>query len=231
MRAGDFSDTAYLSAINKNLGAAGADISSQFPGGKIPASRIDPGMQALLKLVPQPNVDPATNGGYNWNQVLTLDQNMYQFSTKVDYNINDNTKLFVRYNRQKEVQPFPIQLWWRNGGAVPLPTPIEGRNQSDSISTNFTKVLNPTLTNEFVFGYTFVDFPNSYQDYDKMTKSAVDYPYKGVFKQDNKIPGFLSYSAPVSGCGLPAASIRYYSRPSTWSRSTIPWRKSSARTP
>ena len=31
--------------------------------------------------------------------------------TRVDYNISDNTKLFVRYNLQRELQRFPVQLW------------------------------------------------------------------------------------------------------------------------
>lgn len=203
MRRGDFSDTAYLNAIGRRFGAAGADISGTFPGGRIPASRLDPGMQALMKLIPLPNIDPAGAGqSYNWNQVLTLDQNMYQAAGKVDVNISDYTKLFVRYNRQKELQPFPIQLWWRNAGAIPLPTPIEGKNQSDSIAVNFTKVFSPTVTNEFIFGYTFVDFPNSYQDYNKMKKSTVGYPYQGIFKQDDKIPGFLSWAAPTPGMWL-----------------------------
>jgi hypothetical protein len=201
MRAGDFSNTAYLGAIGSRFGAAGADIATKYPNRRVP---VEPGMASLLNLVPQPNLDPAGAGeGYNWAQVLTLDQNMNQFATKVDYNISDYTKLFVRYNRQRELQPFPVQLWWRNAGAVPLPTPVEGRNESDSLSANFTKVLNPTMTNEFIFGYTFVDFPNSYQDYSKMTKATVGYPYQGLFKQDDKIPGFLSWSVPTAGMWLP----------------------------
>jgi len=37
----------------------------------------------------------------------------------VDYNISDSTKLFVRYNLQRETQQFPVGLWWRNGSQVP----------------------------------------------------------------------------------------------------------------
>ncbi|MBC7927439.1 MAG: carboxypeptidase regulatory-like domain-containing protein, partial [Bryobacteraceae bacterium] len=48
-----------------------------------------------------------------------------------------------------------------------------------------------------------VDFPNSYADYDKMTKATVGYPYNSIFKQDDKIPGFLSWSAPTAGMWLP----------------------------
>ena len=41
--------------------------------------------------------------------------------SRVDYSISDNTKLFVRYNMQRETQKFPIGLWWRNGNQVPYP--------------------------------------------------------------------------------------------------------------
>jgi hypothetical protein len=205
MRNGDFTDTAYINALRRAApNAIAADnLGPEFPGNRIPASQIDPGMRSLLNLVPEPNTDPAGIGeGFNWVRVLTLDQNMWQSLSRVDYSISDYTKLFVRYNRQNELQPFPIQLWWRNAGAVPLPTPIEGRNQADSVSTSLTKVFSPTLTNEFVFGYTFVDFPNSYQDYNKMRRDTNNFPYRGIFKQDDKIPGFLSWAGPIAGMWL-----------------------------
>lgn len=202
MKAGDFSDTAYLAALGRATQSAGQPITSHFPNNRIPASQIDPGMAALLKLVPAPNSDPNQTQGYNWVNALILDQNMHQFITRVDYSISDYTKLFVRYNVQRELQQFPVQLWWRNAGAVPLPTPINGDNASDSVSFNFTKVVNPTMTNETVFGYTFVDFPNSYQDYNKMKKTTVGYPYQGIFRQDDKIPGFLTWAGPISGMWL-----------------------------
>jgi len=200
MRNGDFSDLNYMSSLSRATAVAGADISGMYPNRIIPASERDPGMAAWFKLIPQPNANPAAEGqGYNWIDILTVDQNMWQSANRVDYSFDDNTKLFVRYNAQREVQPFPIQLWWRNAGAVPLPTPINGKNRSDSISANFTKVFSPTVTNEFVFGYTLVDFPNEYEDISKVEKSAIGYPYRGIFKQDSKIPGFLSWAGPTAG--------------------------------
>jgi len=201
MRQGDFSDTDYLAKLRNAAGIAATPLKAdRYPGGRIPASQLDQGMLNLVKLTPLPNTDPGGAGnGYNYARVLVIDQNMWQSLSRIDYNISDNTKLFVRYNRQNELQPFPIQLWWRNAGAVPLPTPIEGKNRTDSVSFNFTKVLSPSLTNETVFGYTFVDFPNSYKDYNKMTRAANNFPYKGIFKQDDKIPAFWTWSAPTAG--------------------------------
>ena len=35
---------------------------------------------------------------------------------------------------QREMQQFPVGLWWRNGDQVPYPTAIQGKNRSDSWS-------------------------------------------------------------------------------------------------
>ena len=121
---------------------------------------IDPNMQALMKLYPLPNADPNATGGYNYVQAQIFNQNNHQWLTRVDYNISDNTKLFVRYNMQRETQPFPVGLWWRKANQVPYPTPVEGKNRSDSVTATLTHVFSPTMTNEFVFAYTFIGFPN-----------------------------------------------------------------------
>ena len=68
-------------------------------------------MQALMKKYPLPNADPNSNGGYNWVDDLTFNQNGFQWMSRVDYSISDFTKVFVRYNMQREVQLFPIGLW------------------------------------------------------------------------------------------------------------------------
>jgi hypothetical protein len=162
-----------------------------FPGGIIPASLIDKNMQNLMKLYPQPNVDSNATGGFNYVQAETFNQNNHQWMSRVDYSVSDNTKIFVRYNLQREVQLFPVGLWWRNGGQVPYPTPVQGRNRSDSISASLTHVFNPTMTNEFVFGYTFIGFPNVFADPTKVDRATVGYTYKGLFKNGvAQIPSF-----------------------------------------
>ena len=104
--------------------------------------------------------NPNATGGYNYVQAENFNQNNTQWMTRVDYNISDNTKLYLRYNLQRETQLFPVGLWWRNGGQVPYPTPVQGKNRSDSVTASLTHVFSPTMTNEFVFGYTFIGFPN-----------------------------------------------------------------------
>ena len=158
-----------------------------FPGGIIPASRIDPNMQALMNLYPAPNANPNADGGYNWLGDLNFNQNSWQWMTRVDYSLNDNTKLFVRYNLQKEVQLFPIGLWSSAvTQALPYPTPIQGKNSSQSVTASLTHVFSPSMTNEFVFGYTYIAFPNVFQDPSKVDRKNIGYNYPGLYNNGVK---------------------------------------------
>ncbi|HEV2665449.1 MAG TPA: carboxypeptidase-like regulatory domain-containing protein [Blastocatellia bacterium] len=200
MRNGDFSDTAYLAKLgssqvstvpagNSTNGLAG------IVNGRIPSNLFDPTGRALLNLLPLPNVDPGSNSfGHNYIQAVELDQNMKQTLTRVDYNISEKTKFYARYNLQTELQQFPVGLWWRNAGQVPYPTPVEAPNRSDSVSASLTQIFTPTLTNEVVFGYSFIDFPNQFKDPKKVSKSALNIPFKGLFKNGlDQIPALTTW--------------------------------------
>ena len=199
MRGGDFSDAAYLAKLGSsqvNAQPAG-NADNKLVGianGRIPANLFDPTGRALLNLLPLPNVDPgAIPGGYNYVQAVELDQNMKQTLTRIDYSISENTKFYSRYNLQTELQQFPVGLWWRNAGQVPYPTSTIAPNRSDSVSASLTHVFTPTLTNEFVFGYSFIDFPNQFQDPKKVSKSALNIPFRGLFKNGlDQIPSIIT---------------------------------------
>jgi hypothetical protein len=177
MRNGDFSDA-------PSIGTGGfVNKVPNFPGGIMPAGQIDPGGQALMNSIyPMPNGDPSITGGYNYIDNILIDQNGWQGLARMDFNISDNTKLFVRYNIQRETQPFVIGFWWRNGERnLPYPSPIEGKNRSDSVTASLTHVFSPTLTNETIFALTYIDFPNEYTDRAAISRSSLNYPYQGVF--------------------------------------------------
>jgi Carboxypeptidase regulatory-like domain len=167
-----------------------------FNGGstcQMPANLIDPNMQALMKLYPAANADPNATGGYNYVQSKIFNQNNLQWTTRVDYSISDNTKLFVRYNLQRETQPFPVGLWWRQTDQVPYPTSIEGKNRSDSVTGTLTHVFSPTMTNEAVFAYTFVGFPNVFADPSKVNPQKAGFNEPLLFKNaatSSQIPSF-----------------------------------------
>jgi hypothetical protein len=201
MRNGNFSpsELAKLGNITASGGPPQTPDAGLFPGGIIPPSQIDPGGRALMNLIPLPNADANANGGYNYVKQVVFDQNSLQWLSRVDYNISDNTKLFVRYNLQAETQQFPVGLWWRNGSQVPYPTPVLGKNRSHSISASLTHVFNPTMTNEFVFGYTYIAFPNVFEDPSKIDRNKLGYPYRGMFKNGvAQMPAFTGWGGEMA---------------------------------
>src|SRR5690348_8357174 len=171
MRQGNFCNVATGEGIIYNGKPA---VVPTLPGGgcQMPASMIDPGMQALMNLYPLPNT---SGNGFNYAQAVVFNQNNQQWVVRGDYNVSDNTKVFVRYNLQRETQPFPVGLWWRQTNQVPYPTSIEGKNRSDSVTGTITHVFSPTMTNETVFAYTFVGFPNVFQDPSKVNPANVGF--------------------------------------------------------
>ncbi len=196
MMNGNFSPEAVsklgnLTAAGSPPGRLNEAALAQFPGGQIPASMIDKNMQNLMKLYPASNADPNSNGGFNYVKAITFNQNNVQWMSRVDYSISDNTKLYLRYNYQRETQQFPVGLWWRQASQVPYPTPVLGKNKSDSLTASLTHVFSPSMTNEFVFGYTFIGFPNVFEDPSKVDRAKVGYNYKGLYKNGvAQIPAF-----------------------------------------
>jgi len=198
LEGGNFSPASILAAEGPIVGSTGsppgqlnAAALAVFPGGQIPSSAIDPNMIAMMKLYPAANANPATDGGYNYVKSEIFNQNNKQWMTRVDYSISDNTKLFVRYNLQRELQQFPVGLWWTQTNQVPYPTPILGENKSDSVSASLTHVFSPTMTNEFVFGYTFIGFPNVFSNPADVNRANVGYGYTGYYKNGvAQIPSF-----------------------------------------
>jgi hypothetical protein len=209
---GDFSPASVdqegtQTAAGKAPGQLNAAAISKFGGTTIPAcggtpngACIDPNMLALAKLFPTANADPNATGGYNYTQAEVFNQNNRQWTIRGDYSISDNTKVFVRYNYQREVQQFPVGLWWRNGDQVPYPTAIEGRNSSDSVTGTITHVFSPSMTNETVMAYTFVGFPNVFANPSAVDRTKVGYGYAGLFNNKvSQIPSFGNFGPSEAG--------------------------------
>jgi hypothetical protein len=193
MRNGNFSpaEVAKLGNITSSGGPPQQINQAQFPGGIIPTNQFDPGGKVLMGLLPMPNADANSNGGFNYVKQEVFDQDSLQSMSRVDYTINDNTRLYVRYNLQAETQKFPIGLWWRNANNVPYPTTVLGKNRSYSTTASLASSFGPTMTNEFVFGYTKIEFPNVFEDPSKVDRTKLGYPYKGLWKNGiAQIPSF-----------------------------------------
>ncbi len=214
MRRGDFSDADYLASL------AGYDVNTvpgnddegnnnwegnpltpdMLQGGKINPDYIDPGGQVMMNLLPLPNKDPKEAGGYNYTSHIVNPEHRRQFLTRVDYNISDATKLYTRFNYENQQSPYPYTLWWYNSNDVPWPGRLKGNYNTYSSSTSLVKVLDPSTTNEVVFAVTYWSMPHKVRDPEKVSRSALGYPYKGIFKGNGTdlVPSFTDWGGGVA---------------------------------
>jgi len=153
--AGDFSQTrdgngAAITIRNPQTGQPFAD-------NKIPANLINPNGQKILNLFRKFDNTPlggAVNGfRYNHNSQLSVSYPRKENSIRVDYNLSDNTKAYVRYTRDADKQVMPYGLGWTGGSnQIPFDNLIFKQAPAWNSTLNVTSTLSPTLTNEFIFG-------------------------------------------------------------------------------
>lgn len=207
MRAGDFTDAAYLSSLNGSNVNPVPNAPATVPGSNPPVpdpyfgcvtngkiTCINPNGQALMNVYPLPNINPELkqNGGFNFASGETRYSNMLQFRGRVDYNISETLKLYVTYNHQTDNALNSLDVLWGPGGTnswaaptTPYPTPITEKSQSDVVTANLTKVISPTLTNEVIFSYTYLNLPNSFVDPSKVERGSLGLNYNLVFNHAN----------------------------------------------
>ncbi|HEV2494983.1 MAG TPA: carboxypeptidase-like regulatory domain-containing protein [Terriglobia bacterium] len=166
-----------------------------LPGNMIPQSQITQNGMNFLKVFPLPNyVDP--NGRYNFSGRPLLPLNRNEQMIRVDYNINDTTRAYIRLARNADHQYYPYGLWsGENSGwtsNIPEPTPTIGNNNGQSISINVVKIINPTLTNEVQFNTQALRLPNHYADPKKLSRTALGFNFSGMKFQVPNLPAFAN---------------------------------------
>jgi hypothetical protein len=120
---------------------------------------------ALVNWMPQPNADPFTNQfGYNYIQQLIQQQNGEQFKSTLQYNINDNNRLFLVYGLQKEIDQDPVDLSSFPTGSMPYPGNVTTGDISNILAARYTRNFGATVTNEFDAAMSFVSLPGKMGD-------------------------------------------------------------------
>ena len=149
-RGGDFSTAAA------NQRPRDPDTGVAFPGGIIPASRLDPVAQNLLKFIALPN----TPDGRVEASRGTSEQND-QYFAKGDYQINPVHKLtssmFVI--RGDSIYPFTGATANTN---IPDYAPLAAVANQTNLSASETWTIGPTLLNQFQFSWASVYDPQEY---------------------------------------------------------------------
>lgn len=128
-----------------------------FPNNTIPANRINANGTKILNLFRR--FENAPLGGvdngfrYNHNSQLSVSYPRKENSIRLDYNISENTRTYIRYTRDADQQIMPYGLGWTGGSnQIPFDNLIFKQAPAWNGTLNVTSTLSPTLTNEFIFG-------------------------------------------------------------------------------
>jgi Carboxypeptidase regulatory-like domain len=194
-RQGNFSECDPSSSAYNAVVASGCslplnpDTGNPYPSDTVP---IDPNANALLNgLVPMPNSGPigylvASSTATNWRQE----------QIRVDENLSDKTRIFVRWT-QDAWNTLAVPALWTGSTSDTIKTPFLGPGKSAVF--HFTHTFSPNLMNEFVASYS-VDHISLY---DQAGSSS---PAGSIDKPSDWTVGHL-FSANASNPLLPSVYI------------------------
>src|SRR6202011_164045 len=100
-RTGDFSQYHYTiyDPASRRLGPNGTVISTPFMNNQIPASQLNPGAVATLKLLPEPNFGAPGAQAANFLFLARRPFNSDQYDVRLDHQLSDKNTVFGRFSR------------------------------------------------------------------------------------------------------------------------------------
>ncbi len=165
-----------------------------FVGNKIPTNRILTGMQqALLNIYPRANTSDEVAG---WNRYNYLTSKTTRFPrrediARVDYQINNNNRLFTRLINNAGTQLLPEGLSPQGISNFQFPGGMFLNEPGYTISTNLASTITPTISNEFNFGWTINKQDiTSVNNNVAASKYNIDLPLYYKVSGDTPIPDF-----------------------------------------
>ncbi len=173
VRNGDFNRIRPIFDPATTMGTPASFTRQPFPGNVIPRNRWDPLFPKLLDLYPLPTDPTRIVNNYFYAPSESNDVNTYD--VKGDHNINDKSRISVRYSRRERdrFEPGPLPL--PADGGLATTTVIN----SNSLAATHTYTVGPSAANEFRFGMT--DMPTRFDvPYDKPLFD--EYGIKGIPK-------------------------------------------------
>ncbi len=151
-RQGDFSQTLYTNGNQVPIFDP-YNGGAPFPGNRIPSDRLDPSGIALLKFFPEANFFDrgVSNGRYNY--VFSAEENLPNRTDtlKLDYNFNANNRISGTYTTFDEKQEGYVFRGYFVGNWPHMPLTFTAANRG--VTTRYTKVVSPTIINEFKFSW------------------------------------------------------------------------------
>jgi Carboxypeptidase regulatory-like domain/TonB-dependent Receptor Plug Domain len=191
MRNGDFSELLANRGSNLNS-VAQLRIPQGFPnaGQNAPNNDMRPYMSPLGKylvsLYPLPNYNDPKNL-YNYVYSRLEPSNRTDFKTRVDWNISNSTKAYIRVAREGEANENPRGVWW-GPSDVALPSSNIGENRGRSFAGNVVSVLSPSMTNEALVSYSRLTLDNHFKDPSVIKQGAGGVTFNGIFPAGSTSP-------------------------------------------
>lgn len=162
-----------------------------FPGNIIPSNRIDPNGQKLLSIFPLPNQlnTAITKGAYNYTfqEVIPATRNNEVY--RVDYNIDDKTRLYVR-GLDFRLNQSGYNIGGGGSGAPWGELKTDNVFSDDGGVINLTRTFSPTMVNETSFGVHHSQqliVPYDQASIDKVSKSALGITLPQFYPQLNPL--------------------------------------------
>jgi outer membrane receptor protein involved in Fe transport len=150
-RKGDFSQTVNANGTRPTIYYPGTQASGNpivIPNNIIPQNLINPLGTAIMNIYPLPNLKNETNNNY-LNQYAKVN-NRYLNVVKVDYNISDTMRAYVRFNYDK--QDYTDMITWMAGSNLPFV--ITGWSRPDkALTANLTKTMSSNMVVETLFNW------------------------------------------------------------------------------
>ena len=119
----------------------------------IPPSLLNPVALNILKYYPLPNAPGTASGANNYFASGTTILNTNTIDTKVDENINEKNRFFVRYSHRGLNQPIPALF---PAAALPAEGQVAGDSPaqiSNSAAFDYTYTASPTFLMDFRYGF------------------------------------------------------------------------------
>lgn len=132
---------------------------SPLPGNIIPASRIDPAAQKILKYYPAPNQAGTRDFLNNYARTRVDSQDLYQPVARVDHNFSEKHRLFGRYSHSDFFGHFDELISGSN---------VRGRRRRRphrGVALDNVVVLNPQMVLDVRYGFTWFQ---EFQYFDNM---------------------------------------------------------------
>jgi hypothetical protein len=149
-------------------------------------------VQKILNLYPLPNV--SGHNDYNYSTTISSREPRREDILRIDYQINQNNRLFGRWIHNTDNQTGPILPWPGFGtfacaGAINFPGGCYSNHPGWNLAANLVSTLTPTIVNEFSVGPSVTKtYSDSVGGNLSVGKNGIDLPLLYPVSPDQSIP-------------------------------------------